>query len=441
MPESNDAICEVRNVTVRFGGEDSPPVLEDISLAVQQDEIMAVLGPSGCGKSTLLRVLVGLLKPTNGEVLAHGNPLAGLHRGVAIVFQSFALFPWLTVRQNVDAALSNLGLDPAEAARRVTHCIDMVGLDGHENAYPKELSGGMKQRVGFARALAREPELLCMDEPFSALDVFTAETLRSEMYDLWMGGKPGGKERVRPTSLKSILMITHLIEDAVILADRIVVMGTHPGKIRSILKNSVPHPRQYDSPAFLRMVKQIHHEIVSEHLPDEKVAAPGGGRIEPIPCVHLSEIIGLMEIVHDRGGSANVFDLDELTTYDFGRTLSVVMGGEMLDFLNTPKDTVVLTEMGSRFLHEDINGRKRLLRQQLLELELFQVLIAQFRDADDRQVSKGEVLGRLAKQLPHQDSEKLLATILEWGRYSELFEYSDQTETLDFIAHADQPTD
>jgi NitT/TauT family transport system ATP-binding protein len=428
MAESAVPICEARDISVSFGDTHSPPVLDHISLSVLPNEIVAVLGPSGCGKSTLMRVLVGLLRPTAGEVLAEGQPLDGLHPGVAIVFQSFALFPWLTVQQNVEAALQNLDIEEAEAKRRVTHCIDLVGLDGHENAFPKELSGGMKQRVGLARALAREPELLCMDEPFSALDVFTAETLRSEIYDLWTGGRPGGTQRVRPANLKSILLITHLIEDAVMLADRIVIMGTHPGSIRSILTNTVPHPRQYESPAFLRMVKHIHHEIVTEHLPDEAVAATE--RMEPLPLVHVGEVIGLMEIVHDRGGTANVFDLDELTVADFGRTLSVVMAGEMLDLLETPKETVVLTEVGTQFLHEDINGRKRILRERLLELSLIRFVVSQIRESKNQRVMTSEVLNDLNEQLPHQNAKQLFETIVEWCRYAEVFEYSDQSETL-----------
>src|SRR5690349_5143255 len=214
-------ICEARKVTVTFGPDDSKVVLQDVTLAVNPGEVVAILGPSGCGKSTLLRALVGLLKQTRGEVLAHGKPLVGIHPGISIVFQNFALYPWLTVRENVAVALNGLGLDPSAASNRVERCIDLVGLDGQEEAYPKELSGGMKQRVGIARALARGPELLCMDEPFSALDVFTAESLRSEVYALWTGGH-SAKDAHLPSSLKSILMITHIIEEAVFLADRIV---------------------------------------------------------------------------------------------------------------------------------------------------------------------------------------------------------------------------
>src|ERR1700730_15227858 len=187
MAENNSPICESRDVSVSFDPAGERLVLKDVSLAINSGEVVALLGPSGCGKSTLLRALVGLLKPTSGTILAHGNPLVGIHSGISIVFQNFALYPWLTVRENVQVALNGLGLDEATGSARVEHCIDLVGLDGFEDGYPKELSGGMKQRVGIARALARQPELLCRDEPSSALDVFTAESLRSEVYRLWTG--------------------------------------------------------------------------------------------------------------------------------------------------------------------------------------------------------------------------------------------------------------
>src|SRR5579862_7519300 len=241
--DNGGIISEAIDVSVSFGEEGTSNrllVLDKVSLAVKPGEVLALLGPSGCGKSTLLRAMVGLLQPTKGTILAHGKPLVGIHPGVSLVFQNFALFPWLTVEENIKVALNGLGLDPETVKDRVTKCIDVVGLEGFEHAYPKELSGGMKQRVGIARALARGPELLCMDEPFSALDVFTAESLRSEVYRLWSGG--GSK---LPFALKSVIMITHLIEEAVFLADRIVVMGARPGHIRTIIQNDVPHPREY----------------------------------------------------------------------------------------------------------------------------------------------------------------------------------------------------
>jgi NitT/TauT family transport system ATP-binding protein len=437
MSSPTNAICELRSVSVSMGEGDAHKVLADISFTVQANDVVAVLGPSGCGKSTLLRVLVGLLKPSAGEVLAHGKPLQGIHPGAAIVFQSFALLPWLTVQENVEGAISSLDLSSSEANERVTRNIDLVGLHGHEHDLPKELSGGMKQRLGIARAMAREPELLCMDEPFSSLDVFTAETLRGEIYDLWTGGQSRGKTHARPPNLKSILMITHVIEDAVLLADRIIVLTPHPGRIRTILKNSVDHPRRANSPEFLAMVKQIHDEIVLDHFPEKPGAPSEAGRIEPIPFVHLGEVIGLMRTIKTRGGCMNVFDLDEMTEYDFGRTLSIVMAGEMLGFLHTPKDTVVLTETGSRFLDEGSDQQQQILRQQLLALELFQHLVTRLQEAPGKQLSKLTTVTELRRKVPHRNAEKLFLTIIEWGRHARLFDYSHRNRTL-VLLHADR---
>jgi NitT/TauT family transport system ATP-binding protein len=434
MSSVNEApICEAREVTVTFGH--AKPVLERVSLAVHPGEVVAILGPSGCGKSTLLRALVGLRRPTSGQVLAHGQPLTGIHPGVAIVFQNFALFPWLTVRQNVEVALNGLDLDPALAAERVVRCIDLVGLEGHEDAYPKELSGGMKQRVGIARALAREPELLCMDEPFSALDVFTAEGLRSEVYALWTRRAAVGKDALQLAHLKSILMITHIIEEALFLADRIVIMGTKPGRIREIIANPVAHPREYQSPEFLGMMKRLHHVIVSEHLPDEPAAAAAVGEaapVEPIPGVAVGEIFGLMEIVHDHGGRMNVFQLDQLTSYDFGHTLAVVMAGELLDFLDTPREIVLLTDLGERFLASGMNGRKSLFREQLLKLGLFRMLLRMLDNAEDRRVERDiveeEFVLRLAMRV--EEAERVFEAVVAWGRFGELLGYSPATRML-----------
>jgi NitT/TauT family transport system ATP-binding protein len=443
MGANNSAICEAKNVSVTFGER---TVVENVSLAVGSGEVVAILGPSGCGKSTLLRVLVGLLKPTHGEVLAHEHPLEGIHPGAAIVFQSFALYPWLTVRQNVEIGLNRLALSESEAQERVTRCIDMVGMEGHEEAFPKELSGGMKQRVGIARALARQPELLCMDEPFSALDVFTAESLRSEVYALW--NRAGRRDEVerKSDSVQSILMITHIIEEAVFLADRIVIMGTNPGRVREIVENTAAHPREYQAPDFQRMVQRLHQIIVSEHLPDEPA---GGTRIgvkgpvmpEPIPPVSVGEIFGLMEVVHDHGGRMNVFQLSKLTDVEFGHTLSVVIAGEMLDFLDTPKEIVVLTETGKSFLKLDVNGRKTLFLDQLLKLPLFQHLLQMLERAKTKEVPRDVVESQLVLLLAASADEvgTLFDTIVAWGRYAELFGYSATTELLT-IAAEEEPT-
>src|SRR5215467_1977062 len=276
----SSALVEVCDVTHRFqrDGHDLV-VLRDVSLAIRAGEVTVVLGPSGCGKSTLLRIMTGLIAPTSGEVLRHGAPLHGVHGGAAIVFQSFALYPWLTVTENVAVGLHRAAIEGAEAADRIHRAIDLVGLEGFEEAYPKELSGGMKQRVGIARALVGGPELLCMDEPFSALDVLTAESLRAEVYRLWSDGASG---------LSSILIITHLIEEAVYLGDRIVVMGANPGGIRQEIVNTLPHPRSYRHPEFLQMVERIHDIVTGVHLPEEAPVSSSHvacGPVRPVPHV------------------------------------------------------------------------------------------------------------------------------------------------------------
>lgn len=445
-------ICEARNVSVSFDPAGERLALKDVSLAINPNEVVALLGPSGCGKSTLLRALVGLLKPTKGEVLAHGKPLTGIHPGISIVFQNFALYPWLTVRENVQVALNGLALDPVTAAARVEGCIDTVGLDGYEDAYPKELSGGMKQRVGIARALARGPELLCMDEPFSALDVFTAESLRSEVYRLWTGDagatngsgpKRDGAPQHAPavTGVKSIMMITHIIEEAVFLADRIVVMGTRPGHIRQIVPNTIPHPRDYQSPPFQQLVQRLHDIIVSEHLPEEPAetaaaaaqpaeAAAGALDIEPLPCVNLAEVFGLLEVLRDNRGQMPVFKLDSLTDYDFGHTLAVIKAGEMLELLDTPKNQVVLTPLGKQFLDADMNGRKEILKKQLQALGLFRFVLQILAEAKEHGLSQEIVEEELVMRLPTEDIGQLFTTLVAWGRFAELFDYSAEDQVL-----------
>jgi NitT/TauT family transport system ATP-binding protein len=441
MTATNDSkespICEVRGVSVAFGEGEGRLVLSDVTLAINTGEVVAILGPSGCGKSTLLRALIGLLKPTRGEVLVHGRPLEGVHPGVALVFQSFALYPWLTVRQNIELALNHLNLTPDETAARLSRCIDLVGLGGYEQAYPKELSGGMKQRVGIARALARGPELLCMDEPFSALDVFTAESLRSEVYRLWTGTGP------HPSGLKSILMITHIIEEAVFLADRIVVMGTRPGHIRQIIPVRLAHPRNYQNPAFLRLVQEIHDVIVSEHLP-EVAAAPaatteeGLPMPEPLPYVNVTEIFGLMAVLADRGGQMDVFTLDQLTDYDFGHTLAVVKAGEMLDFLDTPKNQVLLTDDGRSVLATDMYGRRAIFRNKIAAHPTFRFVQQILNEAPEKRLPADVVREELAIRLTAEDIERLFHTLVAWGRFAELFGYSSETDEIFLQTHPDE---
>ena len=410
-------------------------ILKHVDFEVRENEVVTVLGPSGCGKSTLLRILIGLIPPSAGTVEQHGKPLLGIHPGAAVVFQNFALFPWLPVSDNVRVGLNGRPLPAGEAEERVKAVLAAVGLSGHERDYPKELSGGMKQRVGIARALVGRPELLCMDEPFSALDVLTAELLRTEVYRLFTE---------RTSGLSSVLLITHLIEEAVFLGDRIVVMGANPGTVRREIANRVPHPREYRSPAFLQMVELIHDVVTRVHLPEEgeeervspaaqATTGPGrrvAGPVAPLPPVRIGEILGLLEILADHGGTMNLFDIDALTDYDFGRTIAVAKGAEMLDFVDTPKNDVVLTDSGRRMVNASTAERPALLRVELLKLGVFCLVIRELAKDPDTPHTGDAVRDLLAERLPTVGASELFETLVNWGRVGQLFDFDAASDTL-----------
>jgi len=406
-------------------------ILRDVTFAVRKGETVAVLGPSGCGKSTLLRILIGLIPPTSGSVEQHGKPLTGIHPGAAVVFQNFALFPWLSVEENVRVGLNGRPMPLAEAEEKIAAAIERVGLTGVERAFPKELSGGMKQRVGIARALVGGPELLCMDEPFSALDVLTAEALRAEVYRLWSDGASG---------LSSILIITHLIEEAVYLGDRVVVMGANPGGIRQEIVNTLPHPRSYRHPEFLKMVEKIHDIVAGVHLPDEQAASTSFvgrgpcGPVRPVPAAPSSEILGLLEVLSDHGGERDLFELDSETAYEFGHTIAVVKAAEMLGFVDTPGDLVRITDLGREMVAATVPERKVLFRRRLLTLGIFAELVKFLATEPDAPRRGEEVRAFLSEKLPGQAIMDLFRTLVGWGRYGQLFDYDARADELGLFA-------
>ena len=427
-PES--AIAQAVSVTKVYRDDEGRErvVLKDVDFSVRKGETVAILGPSGCGKSTLLRILIGLIPPTSGQLKEHGKPLTGIHPGASVVFQNFALYPWLTVEQNVQIGLNGAPLPEEEVASRVSQAIEKVGLSGVERAYPKELSGGMKQRVGIARALVGGPELLCMDEPFSALDVLTAELLRAEVYRLWSD---------RSSSLSSILIITHLIDEAVYLGDRIVILGANPGTIKQEIVNTLPHPREYRHPEFLRMVEEIHDIVTGIHLPEEKPAPattvggrPAVGPIRPIPEGRPSEVLGLLEILSDHSGEQDLFELDAITDYDFGHTIAVVKAAEMLGFAETPGDLVRLTELGREMVAAPAQEKNLIFRKRLLTLGTFAALIRYLAAEPDSAHSGEDVRTFLAERLPGHSIPDLFRTIVNWGRYGQLWHYDSTSDEL-----------
>ena len=424
-PVEPQALCELRHVDKEFpqGERAVLRVLEEVSLAVYPREVVALLGPSGCGKSTILRILAGLTTATGGEVLYHGARLAGLNPGVGFVFQGFALFPWMTVSENVEAALWARGLGSAEVDERAARAIRAVGLAGFEEAYPRELSGGMKQRVGIARAFSVDPEMLFMDEPFSQVDALTAESLRSEVLDLWTP-----KDR----NPSSILMVSHDIKEVVYMADRIVVLGSHPGTVRTIVLNALKRPRDYRSPELLALVDRLHDIITGSLLPDVPAPLPAPARplIEPLPPVSSSEIVGLIEYLAARGGREDLFRIATDTNREFGELIRVVEAAELLDFVDTPKRTVVLEPLGMRLAAATLGERKTLWAEQLLKLGLYQHVRSAILRSDPPQVSREFVLETLAIALPAEDFEKTFETFVRWARFGDVLDYDEATETL-----------
>jgi len=421
-------LCELRDVSHVFTLPNGRPlrVLANINLAIQPREILALLGPSGCGKSTLVRILAGLIRPTAGQVLYHNQELQGLNPATAIVFQTFALYPWLTARENVEIVLRAAGLSSDEVQARTERVLHLVGLASFEESYPRELSGGMKQRVGIARALALEPEILLMDEPFSQVDALTAQSLRAELLDIW-----SATER----NPSSILLVSHDIQEVVYLADRIVILSANPGRIRTILPNQLPRPRDYRSPAFIVMVEQLHDIIAGHELPDEPrpPTAPAAQRLEPLPEGTPSEILGLLEYLDARGGSEDVFRIAIDTRRPFDHLLRVVAAAELLGFVDTPKRLVVLNPLGRRFLNAPTSDRKAIWREQLLRIELFRLVYTALQQQPDRSLDQDFVLETIILHLPEENYQRLFDTFLHWARFGELLSYDEVRGTLKLV--------
>jgi len=419
-----EILCELRGVDKEFDQAGGPPlrVLQDISIAIAANEVVALLGPSGCGKSTILRILAGLTQPTRGEVRYHGEPLRGLNPGIGFVFQSFALYPWMTVVENVEAMLRAQGLPRDAVAERASRAIKVVGLSGFEEAYPRELSGGMKQRVGMARAFSLEPEMLFMDEPFSQVDALTAESLRAEVLDVWAP---------RDRNPKSIVMVSHDIKEVVYMADRIVVLDANPGRVRTIVENRLPRPRDYRAPELLQLVDRLHDIITGMEMPDGTVAADQAlGSFEPLPRAGAQEIEGLLEYLDARGGREDVFRIAADTNREYGKVITATNAAELLGFVDTPLRMVILSSEGSRYVKASPADRKGIFRERLLRLRAFKEVADALARSDKHEVDRDFVLELIAVKLPNEDFEAVFETLVNWARFGDLFSYDDATETL-----------
>jgi NitT/TauT family transport system ATP-binding protein len=427
LPQPGEIIIEGRKIEKSYTQPDGREIqiIAPMDLAVESGIICALLGPSGSGKSTLLRILSGLTAPTSGTVLVHGQPLSSCTPNIGMVFQSFALFPWLTVMGNVEAPLAAKGMEHAERHRQALQALSTVGLKGFENAYPKELSGGMKQRVGFARALVVEPEVLFMDEPFSALDVLTAESLRRELMELWM------KDQM-PT--KSIFLVTHNIEEAVLLADRVVVLGTHPAKIRADFRISLPQPRDRKTAEFLIYVDYIYKVMTQPELevgPVTKLPFVRKPSFQVLPHATAGGMAGLLEFLNDRGGREDMYHLAEELLMEVDDLFPIVDEAVLLGFADSTQGDVQITPAGKEFADADIGTRKKLFRNAVLS---HVTLIQQIRNALERKSDRAVPLeffrDVLDQHFSQEDVERQVDTALNWGRYAEIFTYDSQTDRL-----------
>lgn len=421
-------IIEVVNVEKSFkkGDRQELLVLQDINLRMYEGEIIAILGKSGSGKSTLLRIIAGLIQASNGSVCYRGQAVNGPIRGISMVFQSFALLPWLTVLQNVELGLEALGVDADERRERALKAIDMIGLDGFESALPKELSGGMRQRVGFARALVVNPDILLMDEPFSALDVLTADNLKSDLMDLW---------RSKKTGLNAILFVTHSIEEAIGIADRIVIFNSNPGTIRSDIKLTLPHPRNDLDPRFRNQVDRVYTLMTTQSQEGKiqegyYVGLDIGYRL---PEASVAEITGLLELLDspEHQGKMDLPDVADMLTLDIDDLFPLTELLEILHFAKISKGDITITDLGKAFIEADILERKKIFSIHLKKyVPLARYIYDQLVRHPRHRALEENFLSLLADYLSESEAERVLSTVIEWGRYAELFAYDYNSGVL-----------
>ena len=417
-------LLEIDNVRKTFPRTDGGEllVLDGVSLHMKDGEIVGLLGRSGSGKSTLLRLIAGLSRPSAGNLAYRGDPIEGPPLGIAMVFQSFALFPWLTVYDNVALGLEAQQVPRADIRRRSLAAIDLIGLDGYESAYPRELSGGMRQRVGFARALVVHPQILLMDEPFSALDVLTAETLRTDFLDLWSDGR---------TPIKGVLLVTHNIEEAVLMCDRIMIFGSNPGRILTEIPVTLPQPRNRLDPSFAALVERIYVEMTLRRpATDAKVEGlPGQGLGTILPRVSSNLLSGLMETLASEpfNGKADLPEMASLLQMEIDELFPVAETLQMLRFAQLEGGDIRLLDAGAAFARATVDERKKIFARQLVA---YVPLAAHVRRVLDERASHVAPMSRFSDEIEDymtpEAAEGTLRAVISWGRYAELFAYDDE---------------
>lgn len=416
-------LLDIQNVRKSFkkGDKQELLVLDNINLTIRSQEIIAILGKSGSGKSTLLRIMAGLTPPSQGDVRYRNQIVMAPVRGISMVFQSFALLPWLTVLENVELGLEALGVPREERRNRALRAIDMIGLDGFESALPKELSGGMRQRVGFARALVVNPDILLMDEPFSALDVLTADNLKSDLLDLWKNKKTG---------LNAIVFVTHNIEEAILLADRIIVFNSNPGSIRADIKVNLPFPRNDQDPRFHYYIDRVY-TLMTTRAEEDKDTQTKDGHISidlgfRLPDANVAEITGLLELLNEPGreGKMDLPDVADHLMLNIDDLFPLTELLDILRFAKVSKGDIGMTSIGKAFVEADILERKKIFSIQLKKhVPLARYIYDQLIRHPRGRALEESFLSELSNYLSENEAERVLHSVIEWGRYAELFAY------------------
>jgi NitT/TauT family transport system ATP-binding protein len=420
-------LIEVRNIKKSFKNPDKQEllVIDNVNFTMHEGEIVALLGKSGSGKSTLLRIIAGLTPPTSGEVVYRGKAVKGPAPGISMVFQSFALMPWLTVLENVELGLEARGISKKERRERALKAIDIIGMDGFENAYPKELSGGMRQRVGFARALVVNPDLLLMDEPFSALDVLTAENLRNDLLEIWQ----------EESHMKGILFVTHNIEEAVLIADRIIVFGNNPGYVRGEIKVELPHPRNSQDPTFLNLIDEVYTMMTSAQAESLKARTTKRkiGIDYRLPDVDVAELIGLLEEVDElqQKGPVDLPELTDVVRLDINDLFPILETLSVLGLAKVSEGDISITAKGKEFIAADITDKKVLFAQLLLQnIPLARHIRKVLEERPNHRASEDRFTKELEDYFTEEEAERVLATLIDWARYAEILVYDYNTGIL-----------
>ena len=426
---NQSALINLEGVAKSFRTSDGTArsVLENVNFTLHDGEIVALLGKSGSGKSTLLRIIAGLIPADQGLVNYREKNIYGPVSGIAMVFQSFALFPWLTVQQNVELGLEAQGVPAAEREKRADAMLELIGLGGFGGALPRELSGGMRQRVGIARALVTNPDILLMDEAFSALDVLTGETLRNDMLELW---------QEKRLSTKGILIVSHNIEEAVMMADRILILSSDPGRIRSEVKVDLPQPRDVDDPEVRALIDQVYDMMTMRPAATSGAAAgaPTGLHMGyRLPPTDIARMEGLLELLNDApfNGRADLPQLAEEAELSDVELFPTYEALGLLGFVQIEKGDIALTALGRHYIEGEQTLRQEIFGQQLLT---HVPLASQIRHKLEHETSgalpEKQFLELLEEHMKKDEAERVLSVAIEWGRYGEVYEYDFHTGRL-----------